>query len=237
MHPHFTEIPQRSFEKIVKNGWLTEVLLALITDPLEAEDTAESIKSRTETAIELKVNDQVFSAPIGPKDFQTFPSKDAFEKLKITLSQWVMTTNGANDALLELTTWDARFSVWCSCAVARDALRFVPNGEQRPLQAIGTAEAWVMGRAALKDVRRASTAANRAPYYATAAAITLHAALAAADERGPAVAEQHDAATAAAAVAAFNVTAYGSPEWSRIRDEELIRLREVVANACFTFPG
>jgi hypothetical protein len=243
MHSYYTEIPQRSFDAIVKNGYLIEVLVALLVDPLEAEDVSDSIESRTSTAIKLEVNDRVFSAPIELADFQNLPSKDAFEKLKITLSQWAMTTDGANDALRELTMWDRRFGVWCACAVAREALRFVPKGEERPLLAIETTEAWVLGRAALEDVRRAANDAYAADAayvsvyayaYASAASAAANAAFAAVRAVG------HEtyattAAFAAARAAAYN--AYISAAARPTEADELLRLTWVAANACLTFPG
>jgi len=248
MHSYYTEIPLRSFDAIVKKGYLSEVLMALLVDPLEAEDVADSIYRKTETAIKLEVSDRVFSAPIGLTDFQNLPSKDAFEKLRITLSQWVMRTDGANDALRELTMWDLRFGAWCACAVAREALRCVPKGEQRPLRAIETAEAWVAGRAGPDDVRRAAAAAAAADAAAAAAAAAYAAAAAAAAAYAAAYAAAdaafatslaaNDAVYAASASAsAANDAVYASLKWSRIREAELIRLREVVANACLTFPG
>jgi len=221
-HPYFTEIPQRSFDAIVKNGYLSEVLVALLVDPLEADDVAESIYRKTETAIRLSANYHIFSATIELADFQGLPSKDAFEKLKITISQWVMTTNRADDALRVLAMWDRRFGVWCACQVARDALRFVPSGEQRQLRAIEATEAWVNGKATLDEVRSSGTAANDAA-NAVSHADTLYAAV-----------------YASAAAYGANVAYYAANAAACAADNdavELIRLREVVANACLTFPG
>ena len=50
---------------------------------------------------------------------------------------------------------DRRTIVLAACACARDALRFVPSGETRPLAAIETAERWVRGEASIRDVRAA----------------------------------------------------------------------------------
>jgi hypothetical protein len=66
--------------------------------------------------------------------------------------------------------------VIAACACARTSLKYVPEGELRPLQAIETAEAWCGGRATLDDVRSAAYAAD----YAAADAAT-HAATHAAD--------------------------------------------------------
>jgi len=228
MHSYYTEIPERSYAAIVKNGYLSEVLVALLVDPLEAEDVAESIKSRTGTTIKLEVNERVFSAPIELADFQGLPSKDAFEKLKITLSQWAMTTGRADDALRVLTMWDRRFGVWCACQVAREALRFVPKDEQRPLRAIETAEAWVVGKATTDDVRSASAAAADAYAYAAYAA-TYGAAYA--------VAAADDAASAARFAAYRAADAAGASASAAANVSELAHLCTIVSDACLSFPG
>jgi len=43
MHSYYTEVEARSYDAIVNNGWLSEVLLAMVVDPLEAEDVADVI--------------------------------------------------------------------------------------------------------------------------------------------------------------------------------------------------
>jgi hypothetical protein len=251
-HNVFTEIDARSYAAIVKNGWLSEVILALLVDPLEAEDVADSIRGRSETAIKLEVNGRIFVAPITLKEFQNLPSRYAFEKLKITLSQWVMTTKRADIAVKTLTIWDRRFGVWCVCAIVREALRFVPEGELRPLRAIETAEAWVRGMATAAQVSAAAYAADRAAAYAADAANAAYAA-----DRAAATAADYAAYAAAAAIHAaadyaadaYAADAYAADAYFAVRAAasaaaraaanaaELVRLREVVANACLTFPG
>jgi hypothetical protein len=273
-HSQYTEIPLRSFEAMTFEGNLSEVLLALIVDPLEAVDVARTILDIYPTEIELSLNGNVVDASIALSDFVNLPSKHAFEQLKITLAQWVMTTKQADDALKTLTEWDGRFGVWCACAVAREAIRSIPKDELRPLRAIKAAEAWVSGKSSVRrarnaaaaaeaaaeeaaayadeaaddasnaiyniraayDVRAASDAAYAASYVARAAyTAAAHATDAAIHTAGVAcgaarVAAQCDAAYVAAAFADVSL-------WTSARDAELVRLREVVANACLTFPG
>jgi hypothetical protein len=236
-HNVFSEIDARSYASIVKNGWLSEVILALLVDPLEAADVAESIKSATGTAIELKLNGRVFEAPIGLSDFQNLPSKDAFEKLKITLSQWAMTMGYANVSLRTIAEWDRRFGAWCACAVARDALRFVPRNELRPLRAIETTESWVLGMATAESAAGAAYAAATAgAAYSSAADAAAYSAAyasnAASNDAAAAAAADAASASADAAARASNAVA-----WTSNRSAELVRLCEVVSNACLTFPG
>ena len=78
--------------------------------------------------------------------------------------------------------------VIAACLCAREVLHLIPAGEERPLRAIETAEAWCRGEATLDEVRAAryaayAAAADAAAAYATyaAAAYAAYAAAAAAD--------------------------------------------------------
>ena len=230
MHPVFTEIPQRSYNALVRKGTLEEVLLALITDPLAAEDVADELEAKTRKL--PAVTPSVF-ADLGA---------NALSAWKITVAQWVMTQADARPALRALIAYDRRLGVWGACQVAREALSYVFVGEDRPRIAIETTEAWVVGRASIEQVRQSAAAANAAAVsaaYATSAAAWAAAAAAnaAADAAYAAYAATAAAcATAAAAAAADAAYAYGSAKWNAARDAELIRFREVVANACMTFP-
>lgn len=65
-------------------------------------------------------------------------------------------------ALMACGHLDRRVIVLCACASARTALRYVPAGEERPLRAIETAEAWCRGEATIEDVRTAQRGARAA---------------------------------------------------------------------------
>lgn len=60
--------------------------------------------------------------------------------------------------------------VLCAAACARAALHRVPSGEERPLRAIETAEAWCRGEATLDKVSEARDAAAAADSAVTGAA-------------------------------------------------------------------
>jgi len=61
--------------------------------------------------------------------------------------------------------------VLCACEVARQALKYVPAGEDRPRIAIETAESWARNAGpTLSDVRAASKAASDAAWAASKAA-------------------------------------------------------------------
>jgi hypothetical protein len=267
MHPYFTEIPLRSFEAMAFEGHLSEVLLALIVDPHEAADVAREINEIHETWIELAPDSE---APIALEDFERLPTKDAFEKLKITLAQWVMTTERADIALRILAEWDVRFGIWCACAVAREALPVINEYEQRPSIAVDVAEEWVRGMAAKEDAHHATVQASsyaslciRVEHVYAAANAAANVAMAAteaawsiyfaelseyADDAesaseyssrsaisyAEAAASASAVATNAAIVAGFGI-AYSDREMARTK--ALFTLREVVANACLTFPG
>ena len=99
--------------------------------------------------------------------------------------------------------------VIAACLCAREVLHLVPAGEERPLRAIETAEAWARGEATTDAVREARRVAYAAYAYA-AYAYAYAAAYAAADAAYAAYAADADAADAAAdaAYAAYAYAAY-----------------------------
>src|SRR3990172_9331619 len=54
---------------------------------------------------------------------------------------------------------DRKRLTWVACQCARTALRYVPDGEARPLRCIEVTEAWTRGEATLDEVRAAGAAA------------------------------------------------------------------------------
>ena len=72
--------------------------------------------------------------------------------------------------LLNTTGSDHKKMVLVSCEIARTVLKYVPNNEKRPLEAIQVTEAWVRGEATLDEVRRARrTVSSAASSFAKAA--------------------------------------------------------------------
>ena len=65
---------------------------------------------------------------------------------------------------------DRKLVVLAACDCAETALRYVPNGEDRPRVAIETARAWCDGRATIKQVQAAADAADAAATDAAYAA-------------------------------------------------------------------
>ena len=63
---------------------------------------------------------------------------------------------------------DRKLLVLAACACARTALKYVPDGEDRPRIAIETAEAWTRGEATIDQVRSAAYASALAAYAAYA---------------------------------------------------------------------
>jgi hypothetical protein len=109
---------------------------------------------------------------------------------------------------------DRRLIVRAACACARTALRYVPEGETRPLRAIEAAEAWTRGEVTIDEVRSAAYAARAAAAttttsYAYTAAYAAYAAYAA---DAVFAADAVSAATRAADAAAFaaDAVAYAS---------------------------
>jgi hypothetical protein len=90
--------------------------------------------------------------------------------------------------------------VLAACEIARMVLKYIPEGENRPLRAIEAAEAWATGDGTIEDVRVAADAADKAAGTADKAA--AHAANAAAHAA--------NAANAAYAVYAASYAAYAT---------------------------
>lgn len=218
MHPYYTEVPLRSFEAMAFEGNLSEVLLALIVDPNEAEDVSLTIQNVYDTKIELDFEGKIISAPITLEDFQNLPSKNAFEQLKITLSQWAM-TKSSTDAIIEIARWDRRLGAWCACACSREGQMF--HGEEN-LKSIAITEAWVRGEADMEEVKYAYRLVRDNSSAGTSA------------KRAAGVAFMSPAYFAKTSVdyAMTAVSEYVGPE------ERVERLfRNTISDACLTFPG
>jgi hypothetical protein len=98
---------------------------------------------------------------------------------------------------------DRKRLVQAACACARQALQYIPDGEDRPRLAIETAEAWARGEATIEELRKAADAASAA----AAAAAYAYASAANASAAVAANASAADAAAAAANVAAWAAVA------------------------------
>jgi hypothetical protein len=97
--------------------------------------------------------------------------------------------------------------VLAACEIARMVLKYIPEGENRPLRAIKAAEAWATGDGTIEDVRVAAYAADKAAAHAAKAA--AHAANAAAHAANAAA---HAAYAVYAAAYAAYATAYATAE-------------------------
>jgi hypothetical protein len=170
----------------------------------------------------------------------------------IAWSDWARTQSDARAVLLTIAAWSRRLGVLLACRVARESLRYVPEGELRPLRAIETAERWVRGEASAEECGRAAYAAYaeaacRAAAYAAEVAFADAAASAYAAAVAYAAASAYAADTAttdivftadmsvdyAAAAAAYAATADTSV-WEIARSAELRRLCHVIADAFLT---
>lgn len=242
MAPYYTEVPRRSFEAIVKNGWLSEILLALITDPLEAEDLAERLerikKGEQLWVLPVAKGQRRYSAPISVDDFREL-NIEAKTSWRVTMSEWVMQLDNARKAILSLTRYSQHLGVWCACQLAREALYSIPFFSDMPHKFITITESWVVGAATSAQVRdivensppvpwgsfnsEASQSAYTASYYVARAA-----------SHGPSAVLQAENSSIRSANAI--VERSGPADVFNRSNAELVRLREVVANACMTFP-
>lgn len=239
MHPYYTEIPLRSFQAIVRNGLLSEILLALITDPLEAVDLAERLE-RPEKGKQIWVlpadkSQRRYPAPTSVEDFREL-NIEAKASWRVTMAQLVMRFDQSMPALLFLTRYDQKLGVWATCQVAREAINAVPKAGKLVLPVVRITEAWVRGKATGIEVTSSAAKLRRsAPSFGDDEQLgfAFYAAwYAARSVEVPSNVE-------IAAVRSANAIAYHRNLRSKLierRDAELVRLREVIANACMTFP-
>lgn len=259
MHPYLTKVPSRSFDIIYKNGWLSEALLALIVDPLAAEDierTLERVRERITIVPDFEDN-LPYDAPIRLADFKDLGSKWVQVMLE-TMAQWVMYQQGsASAAIGSIYLIDRRIAAWCACSVAREALRVMPPEDDRPLRAIIAVEKMVGSRrnngvaqmyseaseeAARRYLLSAESTRVSANYYldasrsaAAVAAGNLIQILTGSKERDQAVFVV-DCVAYALAYYEVSKDVRRADDWGTVKQMELMRLREVIAKACLSFP-
>lgn len=71
------------------------------------------------------------------------------------LVTWVMSFESAKSPLKALGLWDRRLAAWCACALADTVLKYFPDGEERPHIAVETTRCWVVGSATKQQVMKA----------------------------------------------------------------------------------
>lgn len=237
MHKDFPLIPQRSYDAIVRNGWLSEVLLALIVDPLEAEDFALGVGRYKE--YERLYNEHPYAPhralPIHADDFvkQGSNATDAWRQV---IMQWVGQQKDARPALSSLTLYNRWLGAWCVSHVAREVLDLVAGNKDSLLKQINATEDWACGKLTTGQVRELAASVDPYDTYdfvANVARSSMSAAM---------IIDDYNAAEAAKRLAERVADAYaeasGTSEerWTTVCSEELVRLRGVVAEACMTFP-
>jgi hypothetical protein len=235
MHPIYTAVPARSMWAYVKLTYpkLEEVLCAAIVDPHNARDAAEEYG--------------ISGTPHSLEDFWDWRGAIGVDLALQVVSQWTMQQPEALWALNPIANWNRLLAIWCACRVAREGLRYVRESEDRPRISIETTERWLIDDATLDEVRAAAEAAAAsssvntygAAYAATSAAqaTARAAAVSGLVQNDPFVFAVDSSARAVASAAAYAVDPRKNLGlWSSARDAELLRLREVVAKACLTFP-
>jgi hypothetical protein len=265
MHPYLTKIPSRSFDIIYKNGWLSEALLALVVDPMAAEDvekTLERVRERITIVPDFEDN-LPYDAPIRLADFKDLGSQWVQVMLE-TMAQWVMYQEGnATAAIGSICLIDRRIAAWCACSVAREGLRVMPPEDDRPMRAIVAIEEMVKTKRKDVAAQRASDASNAAArrysvssergwntagegaygYYINASRSVF------ATATGDLIqiltgSKGRDQAAMVVDCVAYAIAYYEVSEdvrrvddWGTVKQMELMRLREVIAKACLSFPG
>jgi hypothetical protein len=160
-------------------------------------------------------------------------------------SDWARAQMNAGVVLCEITKWSRKLGVQLACAVAREALRYIPENEQRPSIAIETAERWVRGEATKQECEFAAKSATYAAhdYADTRDTAIFDAAYASAYVADAASVDTLYAAYAATAAAYATADAYANSEviadksskdWVRTPAPELHRLCDVIAEDMLT---
>jgi len=116
---------------------------------------------------------------------------------------------------------DRKKVVLAACECARLSLRYIPEGETRPLKAIQVAEAWVNGEASLEEVEQAGDAA-----YAVSVS-AAYAAFAVVDVAGDA---SYAAASASSASSAYAASYASDSAWKSTMKQcaDIVRKRILV---------
>ncbi len=144
----FTCVPRGSFEALVLHGWLTEVVLALVTDPLEAQDLSEEVGPPVD-----------FMGPCGQKlirqteegSFRVVPSSlDVYrmgasmvDAWRLTMSQWVTVVDDPRSAMEGLMSYEIRIGTWCSSQLMRSLFAASATEVAEWVGILDHAEAWV----------------------------------------------------------------------------------------------
>lgn len=249
MHPYYTEVPLRSFEAIVQNDWLSEILLALITDPLEAEDFAKLLsRGQPETIYVYTDESKNFQAPlpISVDDFACLPAKSV-SKWRITMAQWLAKQQSSHSTFLELSLYDTRMCMWAACYLARHSVRYIESPSDNMLRTLSAAENFIAtGRDksaifnASRDLYRETA---KMPYddYSeiqwahNATKKAVNATLSLSDHRyisDCALYTMEDVAS----VIACSKTEDDRSRFTEVMDQEFDQLNQVVAQSCMTFP-
>lgn len=233
MHPYYTEIPLRSFYAMLRSGGLSEVLLALITDPLEAEDFASLLVRDTPDSIRIRLPDRNIVAPISVADFKEM-SLTSVAKWRITLAQHVMSFEDAANTMRSLARYDTRLSAWCSIALIRSVMIELRTPLLDPTSRVVEAtDGWVRGFVSLDELNVTGDVLDEA-YRSTPNTsvnfLSMRVALAALNL----VYTARNRSTAFCGNVVKYVSEVMSP--NRLSTEPPPPLLEMIADACFTFP-
>lgn len=127
----FTDIPRASFDAIVKEGFLTEVLLAMAVDPLDAADIGDAIVAHSRSPMSIIIDtgnegEPPYKAPISPRDFWEM-GHGFYERMKVAISEWCDVTPNATDGAAErIALWNRNFAVYTVAVLASESFRDDP---------------------------------------------------------------------------------------------------------------
>lgn len=226
MHWTYKLIPQRSFDAYVRRGTLDEVMCALLVDPDEAYDAAQEYGTR--------------NTPHSLSAFSDLRGMNGVEMALQTVSEWTTQQEDAERTVWQIVDWDRRVGIWCVCQLARTALKYIPQEENRPRLAIEAAEHWVAGRVDVAEVQSSANAVSTYVADLSLSRVTLFPIIDT-DAVVSATYAAFDAATAAADYASARSPTYAASSLvytarSHGYATSIDYLRSVIHDACLTFP-
>lgn len=251
-HPYYTEIQRRSYDAIVQNEWLSEVVLAFVVDPKNPYKIGDQLVRDDHQRLVIVPDDpqaMPLRAPITPSDVAKMGHK-AQTLLRLTIEQWAARQPDARSAMEGITLYDGRLGAWCASRLCKEVLASSsPRISFIVLAAIATTEQWSLGRGSQEDAMAAGRlAAEYAEEMRTRSLFGAYIGYAAAYAAAVAVyasmpAESAERAGQCAVFAARAMASrpledgpYRVAQSAADEHEELVRLRSAVAKACRSWP-
>ena len=139
---YYTNVYQKSFEVFAKRSKkLDPLLIALMVDPLEAEDAKREFGNKIPHSLE---------------DFRSRDGQMAVDAALQTVAQWLVKQESIQMSIPEIAKWNSKLTVWMGIRQVDSFLSFAKTSDPRPREALRLAEEWVRGGDVAKKILRAA---------------------------------------------------------------------------------